>query len=77
MRSPIQELRKEIVKDIEKYSRLDNPKILEVLKEYIELIDEIYVEDERHLMVNCFVSGFRQKNELIKKSKNGKVWIQF
>jgi septum formation topological specificity factor MinE len=75
MRSPIQELRKEILKDIEKYSVTDNQKILEVLKEYVELIDEIYVDDEKHLMVNCFVRGFRQKKELNKKFQDGKIWF--
>ncbi len=55
MKSPIKEFRKEIEKDIEKYSSLDEPVLKQLLNEYIELIDEIYIREEEQTMMTYFV----------------------
>lgn len=62
MKSPIKEFRKEIEKDIEKYLGFDEPILKQVLQEYIELIDEIYIPDEEKTMLNCFVNGLQYRN---------------
>ena len=45
MRKPIEMIRVEIKKDIEKYSSQGDSNLLKVLNEYLELIDEIYLDD--------------------------------
>jgi len=62
MKSPIKEFRKEIEKDIEKYSSLDEPILKQLLNEYIELIDEIYIREEQKTMLTYFVKGLHFKN---------------
>lgn len=62
MKSPIKEFRKEIEKDIEKYSSLDEPVLKQLLNEYIELIDEIYIREEEQTMMTYFVKGLQFKN---------------
>lgn len=63
MRKPIEIFRFEIVKDIEKYSTQDCPTLLKLLNEYLELIDELYLDDERNLMVHSFFQGVRYGRE--------------
>ncbi len=62
MKSPIKEFRKEIEKDIEKYSSLDEPVLKQLLNDYIELIDEIYILEEQQTMLTYFVKGLQFKN---------------
>ncbi len=62
MKSPIKEFRKEIDKDIEKYSSLDEPVLKQLLNESIELIDEIYIREEEQTMMTYFVKGLQFKN---------------
>ena len=68
MRKPIEMIRVEIKKDIEKYSSQGDSNLLKVLNEYLELIDEIYLDDESKLMVHSFFQGVRYslENRMIK-----------
>ena len=83
MRQPIIELRKELIKDIEKYNTQNEHTLLMVLKEYVVLIDEVYEPQERQLIASCIVKSINygkrivleeiKKKELIRKSKLEKI----
>lgn len=73
MRQPIELFRVEIVKDIEKYSSQDESTLLKLLNEYLELITEIYLEDEKKLMVHSFLQGVRYGRENRKVKLKGLV----
>ena len=70
MRKPIEMFRVEIKKDIEKYSSQGDSNLLKVLNDYLELIDEIYLDDESKLMVHSFFQGVRysRENRMIKST---------
>ena len=79
MIQPIIELRKELIKDIEKYRKQDELTLIRVLKEYVVLIDDVYEPKERQLIASSIVKSINygkrivleeiKKKELIKKSK--------
>lgn len=73
MRQPIELFRVEIIKDIEKYSSQDEPTLLKLLNEYLELITEIYLEDEKKMMVHSFSQGVRYGSENRKIKLKGLV----
>lgn|GEM_PF-2681153 len=79
MIQPIIELRKELIKDIEKYRKQDELTLIRVLKEYVVLIDDVYEPKERQLITSTIVKSINygkrivleeiKKKELIRKSK--------
>lgn len=73
MKRPVELIRFEIMKDIEKYSSQTEPTLLKVLEEYIELIDDLYLEDERKLMVHSFFQGVRYGRDNRKIKSKGLV----
>ena len=69
MEQPMIEFRNHIIVDIEKYSIQGEVKIVNLLNEYLLLIDNIYEPKEQTNMVSCFKEGYSFCKDLIEEEK--------
>lgn len=81
MEQPMIEFRNRIIQDIEKYEIQGSVDSVDLLNEYLKLIEDVYEPMEQTFMVSCFIKGVRfnkkyREDKMDKTEKEKKLDIR-